>query len=308
MQINPVTVYHVPALADDVARLATGRLRVVDCTVGGGGHAQRLLATAERLLAIDRDPHAVQYAREMIPDSRVEWLTGSFAAQATLAAIAAFRPDFVLFDLGVSFHQIDDDARGFSFRPGVPLDMRMNRCETVTAGALLNTLPVADLARLFAANADEPRARALARAIGRRRARAPFRTSDDLVAAIREVLGPRSGPQDFARLFQAARMAVNHELDDLATALPAVLESLVPGGILAVISYHSGEDRMVKQVFQAWARQCICPPRQPVCSCRGRPLGRMDPKKPIRPSSEEVVANPRCRSAKLRVFYRAETS
>ena len=135
-----------------------------------------------------------------------------------------------------------------------------------------------------------------------RRARAPFALSDDLVNAIRRALGPRSGPGDFARLFQAVRIAVNAELEQLAAALPALRDALVPGGILAVISYHSGEDRLVKQAFRAWARGCTCPPRQPVCTCGRVPLGRALTRRPVVPDAAEAAVNPRARSAKLRAF------
>ena len=130
----------------------------------------------------------------------------------------------------------------------------------------------------------------------------PFASSDDLVNAIRAVLGPRAGPPDFARLFQAVRIAVNDELDGLGRALPVFRDALRHDGKLAVITYHSGEDRLVKQAFREWASACVCPPRQPVCTCRGRALGRVEPRKPILPSAAEIAANPRSRSAKLRIF------
>jgi 16S rRNA (cytosine1402-N4)-methyltransferase len=130
--------------------------------------------------------------------------------------------------------------------------------------------------------------------------------SDDLVNAIRAVLGPRAGPPDFARLFQAVRIAVNGELDALSRALPAFRDALVPGGRLAVITYHSGEDRLVKLAFREWASDCVCPPRQPVCTCRGRALGKAEPRKPVLPDPSEVEENPRARSAKLRIFRVAD--
>src|SRR5204862_5742035 len=176
--------------------------------------------------------------------------------------------------LGVSSRQLDADDRGFTFRPGAPLDMRMSGAGP-RAADVLNSWSEDRLARAFADDADERRARALARTIVRRRMRAPFMTSDDFVNAIREVLGPRSGPPDFARLFQAVRIAVNDELDQLEQALPAFRDALVPGGRLAAITYHSGEDRVVKTLFRDWAKRCVCPPRQPVCNCRGRSLGRV---------------------------------
>jgi 16S rRNA (cytosine1402-N4)-methyltransferase len=171
-----------------------------------------------------------------------------------------------------------------------------------TAADLLNDENQSSLERILADYGDERQARRLAREIVRRRARHPFVVSDDFVNAIRAVHGPRAGAPDFARLFQALRIAVNDELEGLARALPALRDALMPGGKLAVITYHSGEDRLVKQAFRDWASSCVCPPRQPVCTCRGKALGRVVPRKPIRPSAEEVAANPRARSAKLRIF------
>jgi 16S rRNA (cytosine1402-N4)-methyltransferase len=175
----------------------------------------------------------------------------------------------------------------------------------ITARDVLNTWSVERLAAVFAEYGDERRGRALAREIVRRRLSAPFAVSDDFVNAIRAVLGPRSGPPHFARLFQALRIAVNDELDALGAALPALRDALVPGGRLGVITYHSGEDRIVKHAFREWSRECICPPRQPVCTCRGRALGRVVTKKPVFPSSDEVASNPRARSAQFRIFETA---
>jgi 16S rRNA (cytosine1402-N4)-methyltransferase len=179
--------------------------------------------------------------------------------------------------------------------------MRMGR-DGPTAGDVLNTHSAAELARGFREYGDEPRAARLAGTVVERRARAPFAVSDDLVGAIRRALGPRTGPDDFARLFQAVRIMVNGELDALAAALPALRDALTDGGILAAISYHSGEDRIVKDAFREWARDCVCPPRQPVCRCRGRALGRVLTRKPVRPEALESRANPRARSARLRAF------
>jgi len=202
---------------------------------------------------------------------------------------------------------VDEEARGFTFRPGAALDMRMSAAGP-TAADFLNTAPEAELARVFFEYGDERKSRRLAQEIVRRRARAPFAGSDDLVNAIRAVLGPQAGPADFARLFQAVRIAVNEELTGLRAALPALRDALVPGGLLAVISYHSGEDRLVKHAFQDWSRACICPPAHPVCTCRGRPLGRAEPRKPILPGAGEIEANPRARSAKLRLFRVADAA
>jgi 16S rRNA (cytosine1402-N4)-methyltransferase len=302
------TTYHQPVLADAVRAWAAGARRAVDATVGGGGHAELLRAAGAELLAIDRDPEALAAARQRLGDAGITYLAAPFASAEALAAVRTFRPDHIMLDLGVSSHQLDATARGFTFRPGAPLDMRMTPARGPSAADVLNSWPEARLAAAFADDADEPRARALARVIVRRRARGPFLVSDDLVNAIREVRGARAGPADFARLFQAIRIAVNDERAQLADALPAFRDALVPGGRLGVITYHSGEDRAAKQAFREWARACVCPPRQPVCTCRGQPLGTVLTKKAITPGSEELAANPRCRSAKFRAFATREAS
>lgn len=297
---------HQPVLAGAVREWAAGAARAVDATAGGGGHAELLRAAGARVFAIDRDPAALAAARARLGDSSVTYLRAAFGSPEATAAVAEFRPDRVLLDLGVSSPQLDDAARGFTFRPGAPLDMRMTPGAGASAADVLNSASAEQLAEAFARDADEPRARALARAIVRRRLRAPFRISDDLVNAIREVLGPRAGPPDFARLFQAVRIAVNDERGELERALPRFRDALVPGGRLGVITYHSGEDRIVKQAFRDWARDCICPPRQPICTCRGRSLGVVLTKKALTAGPDEVADNPRARSAHFRVFQTAE--
>lgn len=300
-----MTVFHLPVLLDAVLGLAAGARRAVDCTLGDGGHSAALRATGALVLGIDRDPEAVARARARLGEDGVRYLTAPYASAEALAAVAEFRPDFILLDLGVSSRQLDDEALGFTFRRGASLDMRMSRSGP-TAADLLNESSAAELATIFKEFGDEPRGKRLADEIVERRGQAPFATSDDLVNAIRRVLGPRSGPGDFARLFQAVRIAVNDELPGLARALPALRDCLVPGGHLAVISYHSGEDRLVKHSFREWAASCTCPPIQPVCTCRGRALGRLSPRKPVLPSADELTLNPRARSARLRAFQVAD--
>jgi 16S rRNA (cytosine1402-N4)-methyltransferase len=308
---SPVTAYHIPVLATAVRAWAEGARRAVDATLGGGGHAAILRGLGARVLGIDRDPAAIAAAQSRLGTEGIQYLESSFAAPAAVAAVRAFHPDRILLDLGVSSHQIDTPERGFTFRPGAPLDMRMggmgagDKGQGITARDVLNTWSVERLAAVFAEYGDERRGRALAKEVIRRRRSAPFGVSDDFVNAIRAVLGPRSGPSDFARLFQALRIAVNDELDALGRALPVLRDALVPGGRLGVITYHSGEDRIVKNAFRDWGRDCICPPRQPVCTCRGRALGRVLTKKPVRPDASELAANPRARSAQFRVFETA---
>ena len=293
--------YHAPVLLEEIAQAAASARRVVDATLGDGGHSARLLERGATILGIDRDPSAVDRARRRLGEEGIRYLTGSYSDPEILRAVGEFKPDFVLLDLGVSSGQLDQEDRGFTFRPGAFLDMRMGATGP-TAADLLNQLDEPRLRQIFADYGDERRAGALARQIVRRRANRPFATSDDLVNAIRAVLGAGSGSGDFARLFQAVRIAVNDELPGLERALPVFRAALAPVGTLAVISYHSGEDRIVKHLFQEWARRCICPPRQPVCTCRGHPLGSMDPRKPILPTEAEIALNPRARSARLRLF------
>jgi 16S rRNA (cytosine1402-N4)-methyltransferase len=240
---------------------------------------------------------------------------GNFAELDHIDALADARFDGVFLDLGVSSHQLDDQARGFSFREGAPLDMRMGSGGAADrapdAATLLQEGDERTLTRIFREYADEPRAHRLARAIVRRREYRPFRTSDDLVDAIRGAFGARTGPADFARLFQAVRIAVNDELGALERALPALRDRLrVWGGsggesVMAVIAYHSGEDRLVKHAFRAWSTACTCPPRQPVCTCGGRALGTTLTRKAVTASGEEISVNARARSARLRAWRSA---
>jgi len=298
---EPAPSLHQPVLLGPVLEAARGAQRVVDATLGHGGHAEAFLRAGAEVLGIDRDPDAIATARARLGDRAMRYLQRTSDDPEALEAVASFEPDFVLLDLGVSSRQLDALGRGFTFRPGAPLDMRMSGSGP-TAAALLNLTSEAELERLFAEYGDERQARRLAREVVRRRGRQPFASSDDLVKAIRAVLGPRAGPPDFARLFQAVRIAVNDELEGLGRALPALRDALRNDGKLAVITYHSGEDRLVKQAFREWASACVCPPRQPVCTCRGRALGRLEPRKPIVPSPADIGANPRARSAKLRIF------
>ena len=216
-----------------------------------------------------------------------------------LAAVEVLSPIHLL-DLGVSSRQLDDESRGFTFRIGAPLDMRMSP-EVPTAAEWLADTDVDELRRVFREYGDEPRARRLADEVVRRRGNAPFVISDDLVGAIRGALGARSGPGDFARIFQAVRIAVNDELAGLEHALPAFREALTDGGTLAVISYHSGEDRLVKGAFRDWSAGCVCPSGLPQCVCGRVPLGRSEPRRAVvRPLPKTAANSPH--SAPTRFF------
>jgi 16S rRNA (cytosine1402-N4)-methyltransferase len=298
---DPTSTYHVPVLLGPILEAAQGARRAVDATLGDGGHAAALRQAGAQVLGIDRDPDALSVSRARLGETGMQYLLAAYDSPEALALVRQFSPDFILLDLGVSSRQLDDTARGFTFRPGAPLDMRM-AASGETAADFLNHADEETLETAFRDFGDERRARRLAAEIGRRRGRHPFAISDDLVNAVRATLGARAGPSDFARLFQAVRIAVNQELEGLARALPAFRDALGPDGRLAIITYHSGEDRLVKQTFREWASSCVCPPSLPVCACRGRPLGRTEPRKPITPEESELTLNPRARSAKLRTF------
>jgi 16S rRNA (cytosine1402-N4)-methyltransferase len=231
---------------------------------------------------------------------------GNFGNVEDLALPAGAAFDGVLLDLGVSSWQLDEEGRGFTFRPGAPLDMRMGPDAATDAATLLNSSREEELSSILRDFADEPKARRMAREVVRRRERQPFATSDDLVRAIRAVLGPRSGPSDFARIFQAFRIAVNEEASALASALPSLRELLKPSGVMVVISYHSGEDRAVKNAFRSWTKGCVCPPRHPMCTCGIEPFGRTVTPKAITASEDEQQQNPRSRSARLRAWQKSE--
>jgi len=303
--------YHAPALVGPVVELLAGAALVLDGTLGGGGHSAALLdAGVQRVIGIDRDPDALATASERLASAvatgRFTALHGNYASLDELP-LAGLHFNGILLDLGISSHQIDDAKRGFSFREGAPLDMRMGQDATRSAADVLNESDEGELMTIFREYGDEPKAGRLAREVVRRRTTRPFATSDDLVGAIRGALGPRSGAPDFARLFQAVRIAVNEELSGLERALPALRDRLAPGGVMAIMAYHSGEDRLVKHAFRDWSEDCICPPKHPMCTCGGdHALGTVLTKRAIVAAADEIARNPRARSAKLRAWRRAE--
>ncbi len=303
------TPYHAPVLVGAVMAACRDAGTVLDGTLGGGGHSAALLTAGKRVTALDRDPAAIAVASERLSDDlargALDIVQCNYADVDSVPALADRVFDAILLDLGVSSRQLDDDSRGFSFRIGAPLDMRMDGAAGVSAAEWLNTEAEAPLVHAFRAYGDEPRAHRLARAVIERRALRPFVISDDFVNAIRATLGARSGPSDFARLFQALRIAVNDELAGLARALPALRDRLTPGGLFLVMAYHSGEDRLVKHAFRDWSAACSCPPRAPFCQCDGVALGLLHTRKAIVADAGEIALNPRARSAHLRIWQRA---
>ena len=304
------TGYHAPVLGPESVALlspAAGAL-IVDGTVGGGGHSLMLLeACADcRVLAIDRDPEALAEAKRRLETfrSRVRFIHARFDELGDDIEVRDRGVDGILLDLGVSSHQIDEDSRGFTFRAGAPLDMRMSS-EGRTAAELLNEESEEELARIFYRYGEDRRSRAIAREVVRRREDTPMATSDDLVGILYHVYRRPPNSSDKARIFQALRIAVNGELEALENVLDVALEVLNAGGVVAIIAYHSLEDRIVKHTFREWSRSCICPPEVPICHCRGKAFGETLTRKPIRADEAEVEANPRARSALLRAWRKA---
>ncbi len=306
-------VFHEPVMTEEVVRyLAPERGGLfLDGTVGGGGHAEAILGAGSgvRLLAVDRDAEALDRACTRLEkfEGRVKFALGDYADAKESYDLGEGALAGVLLDLGVSSHQIDSLERGFSFRPGAPLDMRMSREGSErTAAELLADLSADDLAEIFRTYGEERRARRLAAEVVRVRELAPIETSDDLMRLIETVWRRPVAASDAARLFQALRIAVNHELESLLRALESLRDLLGTAGRMVIISYHSLEDRLVKRAFREWSRECVCPPELPVCQCRGRPLGRQLTRGVLRPAAAEVARNPRSRSARLRAWERGE--
>lgn len=306
---------HRPVLADEVAQVLTGSPEgvYVDGTVGSGGHSEvilRNLGDKGRLICLDRDSDAVLLARKRLDPfgERVTVLKGSYAdLDSILTAMGQEEVDGVLLDLGVSSHQIEHSGRGFSFGREEPLDMRMDRESPVTAGELINTLSTKDLETILRRYGEEPRAKRIVKAVSEQRKLGRIDSSLQLAEIIRAVV-PRSGRpgarHPATRTFQALRIAVNRELENLGILLGKSPSLIRKGGRLVVLSYHSLEDRMVKQAMLKWEKGCTCPPDLPRCACGKTPVFRRLFRKAVRPSQGEIQDNPRARSAILRAAER----
>jgi 16S rRNA (cytosine1402-N4)-methyltransferase len=277
----------------------------VDCTVGAGGHASGILEASEpdgRLLGFDLDPQALQLAQERLASfsERAILIQASYVTlRAQLDELGWDFVNGILLDLGLSSMQLDTRERGFSFQADAPLDMRFDPWGPIRAADLVNTLPEKDLANLLYEYGEERRSRQVAHAIVRAR---PVQTTRQLAQVVAGATrGGQKGIHPATRTFQALRIAVNRELESLEAVLPQAVSSLEPGGRLAVIAFHSLEDRIVKNFFRQESRDCICPPRQPVCTCGHKATIKEITRRPVRPQEAEVQANPRARSARLRV-------
>jgi len=302
---------HVPVLSEEVREQLAVRPgeTVIDATFGAGGHSSLLAADLEgegKLIAIDRDPSVRAYFDRFKSRTGVQarLLRGEFSLVLGQLAANDVQADAILLDLGVSSMQVDGPERGFSYAADAPLDMRMDPSAELSARALVNEAEERELALIFRRFGEERYARPIARAIVRRRAERPFERTSDLAETIKHAIPTpaRFGEGHPAkRVFQALRIAVNDELGALEAALPAAVRMLRPGGRLAVISFHSLEDRIVKQYIRLEARGCTCPPDFPICVCGHEPILRDLTRKPIRPGARELERNPRSASAKLRV-------
>jgi 16S rRNA (cytosine1402-N4)-methyltransferase len=280
---------------------------VVDATFGGGGHSRAILdrlGPEGRLVGIDRDPEAAGRASDLLEDPRFEFVSGAYDGALGKMVETGRAFDAVLFDLGLSSFQIDEPERGFSYVGGGPLDMRMDPGSGASAAEYLDTVEAEELVRVLSRYGDVPRgeARRVAREISRRR---PLETTTDLYDAVRAAVGWKErGGNPAKRVFQAVRMEVNDELGSLARALDATERLLVPGGRLVVLTFHSGEDRLVKRFISERQGRCVCPPELPVCVCGARPVFRRGAI--LRPSEREVGENPRSASARLRAAIRTD--
>jgi 16S rRNA (cytosine1402-N4)-methyltransferase len=276
----------------------------VDGTLGAGGHACGILeaSTPEgRLLGLDVDPQALALARENLAPygQRARLLQASYdSLTETLREIGWDKVDGILLDLGLSSMQLDTPERGFSFQQDAPLDMRFDPGSPTSAADLVNSLPQDELADLIYRYGEERASRRIAQAIVKAR---PLRTTRQLAAVIEAVLPRKGHIHPATKTFQALRIAVNEELDRVENVLPQAVAALKSGGRLAIISFHSLEDRIVKEYFRRESRDCICPPRQPVCTCGHKAKLKEITRKPIIPGEAEIAANPRSRSAKLRI-------
>jgi 16S rRNA (cytosine1402-N4)-methyltransferase len=306
---------HVPVLAEELRELLDVQPgeTIVDATFGAGGHSRMLaedLRGSGKLVAIDRDPTVRAYfdrVKASVRGVQTRFLRGDYAVVLSQLAGNDVRADAVLLDLGLSSMQVDRPERGFSYATDAPLDMRMDPSDEHSAADVLATYDERELETIFRTYGEERYARQIARGIARRRVDEPITRTGQLVDVVKASI---PAPARFGeghpakRVFQALRIEVNHELESLEIGLPAAFHMLRPGGRLAVISFHSLEDRIVKRFLRDRARGCTCPPELPVCVCGKEPEARLLTRKPVRPSPAEIDHNPRASSARLRVAVR----
>jgi len=304
---------HAPVMLEEVMEFLRpeAHKKYLDATLGGGGHAEQILLRSSpdgKVLGLDRDEEAIAAAQQRLEsfgDRLVTRQANFREAKAVLREIGWQKLDGVFLDLGLSSHQIGSPDRGFSFQVEARLDMRMDRRQSLDAYQVVNTFSVSELERILREYGEEPRARRIALAIGERRKRKAVETTRELAEIVAGVAGKKRGSiHPATRTFQALRIAVNRELENLAGFLEDAYELLLSEGRMVVISFHSLEDRLVKGAFRKWSRNCLCPPRTPFCRCGWSQKARLLRPTPLRPSQEEVRLNPRARSARLRAVER----
>lgn len=302
---------HIPVLLDEILEIMhpqQGEI-FVDCTLGGGGHSREIaqrIVPGGYLIGIDQDVNALAAARQSLQDYRenIIFVHSNYAnLEEILTRYSPQGIDGILFDLGVSSHQLDEKERGFSYMQDAPLDMRMNQNDTFTARELINTYSEEELAKIIWEYGEEKWAKRIASFIVEARKKETIATTGDLVEIIKRAIpagARRDGPHPAKRTFQALRIAVNRELEVLENTLDTAVKWLRKGGRIGVISFHSLEDRIVKEKFKFLAKKCICPPELPICQCNKEQEVKILTRKPVTASKEELTANPRARSAKFR--------
>ncbi|TGE32671.1 16S rRNA (cytosine(1402)-N(4))-methyltransferase RsmH [Desulfosporosinus sp. Sb-LF] len=303
--------HHVTVLLEETvdAVVTNPSGRYVDCTLGGAGHSSMILGrlgSSGKLIGFDQDDQAIRHAQELFgQDERITLVNRNFESlEETLKELDLLPVDGILFDLGVSSPQLDEAERGFSYMQDAPLDMRMDPSRSLNAREIVNSWSEEELAKVIWNYGEEKWSKRIAQFIVRARNEQPLETTGDLVQVIKAAVPSavrRSGPHPAKRTFQAIRIAVNDELGVLDRVLDQALRCLDHGGRIGVITFHSLEDRIVKERMKSWLGRCTCPPELPICRCEAKAMAKVLTRKPILPSEEEVEQNPRSRSAKLRV-------
>jgi len=310
-----MSYHHISAMPNEVARFLACRPGqcVVDCTLGGAGHAAgicREITPGGVFIGIDQDVDAIRNAEKVLPGQgiRQHLIHANFSElPAILQDLGIDGVDGILMDLGLSLHHIEGSGRGFSFRKAEPLDMRMDMTSRLTAREIVNTMPEKELKKLFFTLGEERLAGPIARKIVAERAQAPIETSDHLAKTVKAAVPAalaRKRIHPATRVFMALRIAVNRELEHLETFMARVPDLLNPGGTICVLAFHSLEDRIVKTQFRTHAHPCTCPPKLPFCTCGKEPLMRILTRKVVKPSVAEVAMNPMARSTRLRAARR----
>ncbi len=312
-----VEFQHTPVLLDEVLSLLALKpgMTVIDCTTGGGSHSYAMLQQilpGGRLIGLDQDTTALEAARRRLAElgeESFQLIHSNFSnLDQVRESLDGLQADAILMDLGVSSYQLDEGSRGFSYQQAGLLDMRMDQTAAIpTAADIINQWPEAELARIIWEYGEERWGKRIAQFIAEARRQAPIRTTDELVSIIKKAIpaGARQeGPHPAKRTFQALRIAVNGELEILEQAIAAAVKALKPGGRIGIITFHSLEDRIVKNTFRELAQGCICPKNIPICQCHRTSQGKVLTSKPILPSERELEQNPRARSAKLRGFLK----